>query len=124
MLKPPFVLRCRSFPRTDLEAQRNILRRSLIRRARRQWRRTPRHCSALHGDLWQRLALSRLLSEHCLAGWSGVPQRVTMSLPDSGGVVPLENIDIAISPDGKRIAYIGPAKAGRMLWVRDMKEFA
>jgi len=49
--------------------------------------------------------------------------RVMMSLPDSGGVVPLENIDIAISPDGKRIAYIGPAKAGRMLWVRDMKDY-
>jgi serine/threonine-protein kinase len=49
--------------------------------------------------------------------------RVLMSLPDSGGVMPMENIDIAISPDGKRIAYIGPAKSGRMLWVREMKEF-
>jgi serine/threonine-protein kinase len=49
--------------------------------------------------------------------------RVLMSLPDSGGVLPVENIEIAISPDGKRIAYIGPSKSGRMLWVRDMKEF-
>ncbi|HUQ48078.1 MAG TPA: protein kinase [Gemmatimonadaceae bacterium] len=49
--------------------------------------------------------------------------RVLMTLPDSGGVKPLDNSTIAISPDGRRIAYIGPSKTGRMLWVRDMNEY-
>ena len=49
--------------------------------------------------------------------------RVLMTLPDSGGVRPVDNINIAISPDGRRIAYIGPAKTGRMLWVREMNDF-
>jgi len=49
--------------------------------------------------------------------------RVLMTLPDSGGVKPLENASIAISPDGRRIAYVGPSKAGEMLWVREMNEF-
>ncbi len=49
--------------------------------------------------------------------------RVLMTLPDSGGVTAVDNISIAISPDGKRIAYVGPSKAGRMLWVREMNQF-
>ena len=49
--------------------------------------------------------------------------RVLMTLPDSGGVRPVDNINVAISPDGRRIAYIGPSKTGRMLWVREMDEF-
>ncbi len=49
--------------------------------------------------------------------------RMMMTLPDSGGLVPLENTGIAISPDGERIAYIGPSKTGRMLWVREMNDF-
>lgn len=49
--------------------------------------------------------------------------RMMMSLPDSGGVLPVENIGIALSPDGNRIAYIGPSKYGRMLWVREMSDF-
>jgi serine/threonine-protein kinase len=49
--------------------------------------------------------------------------RVLMTLPDSGGVIPLDNSSIAISPDGRRIAYVGPSKTGRMLWVRDMNEY-
>ena len=50
--------------------------------------------------------------------------RVLMTLPDSGGVRPVDNGSIAISPDGRRIAYVGPSKTGRMLWVRDMNEYA
>ena len=49
--------------------------------------------------------------------------RVLMTLPDSGGVRPVDNINIAISPDGRRIAYVGPSKTGRMLWVREMDDF-
>ncbi|HEU4878245.1 MAG TPA: protein kinase, partial [Gemmatimonadaceae bacterium] len=49
--------------------------------------------------------------------------RVLMTLPDSGGVKPLETSTIAISPDGRRIAYVGPSKTGRMLWVREMNDF-
>ncbi len=49
--------------------------------------------------------------------------RVLMTLPDSGGVQPLENAALAISPDGRRIAYIGPGRPGRMLWVREMSDF-
>jgi serine/threonine-protein kinase len=49
--------------------------------------------------------------------------RVLMTLPDSGGVRPLENESVAISPDGRRIAYVGPSKTGQMLWVREMSEF-
>ena len=49
--------------------------------------------------------------------------RVLMTLPDSGGAVPIDNSSIAISPDGRRIAYVGPSKTGHMLWVREMNEF-
>ena len=49
--------------------------------------------------------------------------RVLMTLPDSGGVTPLDNSTIAISRDGRRIAYVGPSKTGRMLWIRDMNEY-
>ena len=49
--------------------------------------------------------------------------RVLMTLPDSGGVRPVDNINVAISPDGKRIAYIGPSRTERMLWVREMDDF-
>ena len=49
--------------------------------------------------------------------------RVLMTLPDSGGVRPVDNINLAISPDGRRIAYVGPSNTGRMLWVREMNDF-
>ncbi|MGK2960818.1 MAG: protein kinase domain-containing protein [Gemmatimonadaceae bacterium] len=49
--------------------------------------------------------------------------RVLMSLPDSGGVRPIDNLSLAVSPDGRRIAYVGPARNGRMLWVREMNDF-
>jgi serine/threonine-protein kinase len=50
------------------------------------------------------------------------PVRVMMSLPDSSGVMPVDNSSIAISPDGRRIAYLGPARAGHMIWVREMDD--
>jgi serine/threonine-protein kinase len=46
--------------------------------------------------------------------------RVMMSLPDSGSLIPVDNSSIAISPDGQRIAYLGPSGSGHMIWVRDM----
>ncbi len=48
--------------------------------------------------------------------------RVIMALPDSGGISAVDNISLAISPDGQRIAYLGPSKAGHMLWVREMQD--
>jgi Tol biopolymer transport system component/tRNA A-37 threonylcarbamoyl transferase component Bud32 len=67
-------------------------------------------------------ALGMLLKRQPAAQGPGVV-RVLMTLPDSGGVWPLDNASIAISPDGRRIAYVGPSKTGRMLWVREMNEF-
>jgi serine/threonine-protein kinase len=67
-------------------------------------------------------ALGMLLKRPSVPADPGVV-RVLMTLPDSGGVWPLDNASIAISPDGRRIAYVGPSKTGRMLWVREMNEF-
>ena len=67
-------------------------------------------------------ALGMLLRRPTAATDAGIV-RVLMTLPDSGGVLPLETSSIAISPDGRRIAYIGPSKTGQMLWVREMNDF-
>ncbi|MFN2601497.1 MAG: protein kinase [Gemmatimonadaceae bacterium] len=67
-------------------------------------------------------ALGRLLKRNQMVADPGVV-RVLMTLPDSGGISPIDNASIAISPDGRRIAYVGPSKAGHMLWVREMNEF-
>jgi eukaryotic-like serine/threonine-protein kinase len=67
-------------------------------------------------------ALGMLLKRSPTARDPGVV-RVLMSLPDSGGVRPIDNATIALSPDGRRIAYIGPSKTGHMLWVREMNDF-
>ena len=67
-------------------------------------------------------ALGMLLTRQSAVADPGVV-RVLMTLPDSGGVWPLDNASIAISPDGRRIAYVGPSKIGRMLWVREMNDF-
>ncbi|MEO5902539.1 MAG: protein kinase, partial [Gemmatimonadaceae bacterium] len=48
--------------------------------------------------------------------------RVIMALPDSGTMSAVDNSSIAISPDGQRIAYLGPSKAGHMIWVREMDD--
>jgi Tol biopolymer transport system component len=49
--------------------------------------------------------------------------RMMMALADSGTVRPIANIRLAISPNGRRIAYIGPDGAGgNGLWVREMNE--
>jgi len=67
-------------------------------------------------------ALGMMLKRQSAAPDPGVV-RVLMTLPDSGGVWPLDNAGIAISPDGRRIAYVGPSRTGRMLWVREMNDF-
>ncbi|MEP6905711.1 MAG: hypothetical protein ABI875_06475, partial [Gemmatimonadales bacterium] len=67
-------------------------------------------------------ALGMMLKRQSAAADPGVV-RVLMTLPDTGGVLPLDNLSIAISPDGRRIAYVGPSKAGHMIWVREMNEF-
>jgi len=57
------------------------------------------------------------------AGPSRDVVRIMMALPDSGAIRPIANLRIAISPDGRRIAYIGPDGAGGSgLWVREMNE--
>lgn len=45
--------------------------------------------------------------------------RYTYKLPDSEALVPTHGVSIAVSPDGKRFAYIGPAENGRQLWIRE-----
>lgn len=67
-------------------------------------------------------ALGMLLKRNRTVSDPGVV-RVLMTLPDSGGVSPINSSSIAISPDGRRIAYVGPSKTGGMLWVREMNEF-
>ena len=64
-----------------------------------------------------------MLLKRSPAGGNGDVVRVLMSLPDSGGVRPIDNSTIAISPDGRRIVYVGPSKTGRMLWSRAMNEY-
>ncbi len=49
--------------------------------------------------------------------------RVMMTLPDSGGVRPIDNVSLAISPDGNRVVYVGPSPGGTMLWLREMNDF-
>jgi serine/threonine-protein kinase len=67
-------------------------------------------------------ALGALLTRQSAVANPGAV-RVLMALPDSGGVWPLDNSSIAISPDGRRIAYVGPSKTGHMLWMREMNDF-
>jgi eukaryotic-like serine/threonine-protein kinase len=45
--------------------------------------------------------------------------RATLSLGDSVAVRAIGNIRVAISPDGKRIAFIGASSLDYALWVRD-----
>ena len=49
--------------------------------------------------------------------------RMMVALPDSGAVMPVDNSSIAISPDARRIAYLGPSSGlGHMIWVREMDD--
>jgi serine/threonine-protein kinase len=84
-----------------------------------QWRTTAIIAAAA---LVAGTALGMLLKRNQTVADPGVV-RVLMTLPDSGGALPLDNSSITISPDGRRIAYVGPSKTGRMLWVREMSEF-
>ncbi len=48
--------------------------------------------------------------------------RATLTLGDSTGVRAIGNIRLAISPSGRRIAFIGPSGAETALWVRDLDQ--
>ena len=45
--------------------------------------------------------------------------RYNYKLPDGQALVPTHGVSIAVSPDGMRFAYIGPAENGRQLWIRE-----
>ena len=48
--------------------------------------------------------------------------RVALALGDSALIPPVANLRLAISPDGKRVAYVGADGADRALWVRDLDD--
>ena len=45
--------------------------------------------------------------------------RYNLGLADGEHLVPTYGVSIAVSPDGARIVYVGPAENGKQLWVRE-----
>lgn len=45
--------------------------------------------------------------------------RYNYGLADAEQLVPTIGVSIAVSPDGARIVYVGPAESGRQLWIRE-----
>jgi serine/threonine-protein kinase len=45
--------------------------------------------------------------------------RYNYGLADGEELVPTQGPSIAVSPDGSRIVYVGPAESGKQLWIRD-----
>jgi serine/threonine-protein kinase len=45
--------------------------------------------------------------------------RYNYGLADAEQLVPTSGVSIAVSPDGARIVYVGPAESGRQLWLRE-----
>jgi serine/threonine-protein kinase len=45
--------------------------------------------------------------------------RYHYGLGDAEALVPTWGVSIAVSPDGARIVYVGPAENGRQLWIRE-----
>ncbi len=45
--------------------------------------------------------------------------RYNYGLVDGEELVPTQGPSIAVSPDGSRIVYVGPAQSGRQLWIRE-----
>jgi len=45
--------------------------------------------------------------------------RYKYGLADAEQLVPTFGVSIAVSPDGARIVYVGPAESGRQLWIRE-----
>ena len=45
--------------------------------------------------------------------------RYNYGLADAEQLVPTFGVSIAVSPDGARIVYVGPAESGRQLWIRE-----
>jgi Tol biopolymer transport system component len=48
--------------------------------------------------------------------------RYNYRLQDGEALVPTPGVSIAVSPDGARIAYIGPAENGTQLWIRERNQ--
>lgn len=45
--------------------------------------------------------------------------RYKYGLAEAEQLVPTHGVSIAVSPDGARIVYVGPAESGRQLWIRE-----
>ncbi len=45
--------------------------------------------------------------------------RYKYGLAEAERLVPTRGVSIAVSPDGSRIVYVGPAESGRQLWIRE-----
>jgi Tol biopolymer transport system component len=45
--------------------------------------------------------------------------RYKYGLAEAERLVPTSGVSIAVSPDGSRIVYVGPAENGRQLWIRE-----
>lgn len=45
--------------------------------------------------------------------------RYNYGLADAERLVPTRGVSIAVSPDGARVVYVGPATTGRQLWIRE-----
>ena len=45
--------------------------------------------------------------------------RYRYGLADEESLVPSRGVSIAVSPDGARIVYVGPAENGKQLWIRE-----
>src|SRR5215208_1265681 len=102
------------------DATRTIIIPSVTPLARR---RSSRHIAIVGAVALVAGVLTGMLFKRPAPAGDRAVVRVLMTLPDSGGVRPIENIALAISPDGRRIVYVGPSPAGRMLWVREMNDF-
>ncbi|MBI1966867.1 MAG: protein kinase [Gemmatimonadetes bacterium] len=75
---------------------------------------------------WAWPALTALSAAIAVWSWlRPVPKpvtRVTIALPPSEALRPAATRRFALSPDGARMAYIGPDTVGTRLWVRELRE--
>jgi eukaryotic-like serine/threonine-protein kinase len=64
------------------------------------------------------LALAAWSLWHGLAGKRGDPHLRTVLMHDAQGEIGTVPADVAISPDGKQVAYVAATPAGKNVWVR------